>query len=197
MAKAYTLDGNVIVMHKELTVLDIFVKDFLDILKKHTSYLIVSGFVSIATGRVRGTEDVDILIPTINGVCFRKLFDDLVAGGFWCYQSDDVNEAYSYITALSHIRFARNGEMFPNIEFIPVNETKKTQFFELHHPQKMRIQSFDFDVPPLEFEILYKETVLRSPKDIADAKHLRTVFADILHTQKFESFKTIIKHALP
>ena len=62
--KSYFLEKetNTIVINRELTKLDLFVKDFLDILKKHASYLIVSGFVSISTGRTRGTEDIDVLI---------------------------------------------------------------------------------------------------------------------------------------
>ena len=57
---SYTMEDNVIVINRDLTELDIFVRDFLNVFKKHNDYLIVSGFVSIVTGRSRGTEDVDM-----------------------------------------------------------------------------------------------------------------------------------------
>ena len=46
--------------------LDLFVKQLLNIINKYSNHLIVSGFVSIATGRTRGTEDVDMLVPVMN-----------------------------------------------------------------------------------------------------------------------------------
>mgnify|MGYP001619544231 CR=1 FL=1 len=61
--KGYELKKGILFINRDLTELDMFVKDFLEVLKKHSDYLIVSGFVSISTGRTRATEDVDILIP--------------------------------------------------------------------------------------------------------------------------------------
>ena len=63
MGKAFSVENNVIIINRELTELDRFVRSFLDVLRKHSDYLIVSGFVSIATGRARGTENVDVLLP--------------------------------------------------------------------------------------------------------------------------------------
>ena len=54
--------------------------------------------------------------------------------------------------------------MFPNMEVIPINEKKKAKFFEFNHPQKVRVQDFEFKIPPVEFEILYKELVLGGKK---------------------------------
>lgn len=193
MGKGYHLDGSTIVINRELTELDFFVKNFLDVLKRHSDYLIVSGFVSISTGRTRGTEDVDVLVPVMDKDKFEKLFDDLQNKGFWCYQADSVEEVYPYILALQNIRFARVKEMFPNMEVIPINETKKTKFFEFKHPQKVRVQDFEFKIPPLEFEILYKEIVLAGQKDLADAKHLRAFFADILKREKFKEYEPIVR----
>ena len=196
MTNGYQLEGDVIVIERDLTELDSFVRDFLKVLKKHSDYLIVSGFVSISTGRTRGTEDVDILVPVMAKDTFVALFTDLQKNGFWCYQGDSVEEVYPYIPELQSIRFARVNEMFPNMEFIPINETKRAKFFEFTHPQKLRVQNFEFKVPPIEFEILYKELVLGSKKDIIDAKHLRTFFSDILKEEKFKEYKPIIKSEL-
>ncbi len=188
----YRLEGDTIVINRELTSLDLFVKDFLNILKKYSDYLVVSGFVSISTGRTRGTEDVDIIFPVMDKKKFIQLFDDLQRNGFWCYQSDISDGAYPYVKEMNSLRFARIDEMFPNIEFIPFNEKKKAKLFEFLHPQKIRVKDFEFKIPPLEFEILYKEIILAGKKDIADALHLRTFFSEILKEKKFKEYEPII-----
>ena len=192
----YTIEKDVIIIHRELTELDLFVKKFLDVLTKFSDYLIVSGFVSISTGRTRGTEDVDIIVPIMDKEEFERIFDALKKDGFWCYQGDDDNEVYEYIRTLNSIRFALKDKMFPNIEFIPFNKTKKAKYFEFRHPVKIRIKDFEFKIPPIEFEILYKEIVLKGKKDIADAEHLRAFFSDIIKTEKFKEYSPIIRSEL-
>lgn len=194
--KGYKLEGDVIIINRELTSLDLFVKDFLSILKKYSDYLVVSGFVSISTGRTRGTEDVDILFPTVEKEKFLLLFEDLKNNGFWCYQDDNAENSYNYIKNLQSIRFARINEMFPNIELVPFNNSKKAKYFEFSHPQKIKVQDFEFKIPQIEFEIMYKEIVLAGEKDIADALHLRTFFSEIIKKEKFKEYEPIIKGEL-
>ena len=196
MAKGYILRKDVIIVQRELTELDLLVKKFIDILKRYSDYLIVSGFVSISSGRTRGTEDVDIIVPILDKITFEKLFNDLKKNGFWCYQGDKVTEVYSYVKKRINIRFARINEIIPNIEFISFDKIKKAKYFEFTHPQKMRVQDFEFNIPPIEFEILYKEIVLKGKKDIEDAKHLRLFFSDILSQKKFKEYEPIIKTEL-
>ncbi len=83
--------------------------------------------------------------------------------------------------------------MYPNMEFVPIDKTKKIQYFEFTHPRKLRVRDFEFRIPPLEFEILYKERILGSEKDMEDAEHLRTFFSDILSEDKFKEYGRIIK----
>ncbi len=190
--KSYFLEKEVIVINRELTELDLFVKDFLDVVKRHCDYLIVSGFVSISTGRTRGTEDVDILIeqPLIKD--FEKLFLDLDKNGFWCYQGDSIEILKPYIQEMQSIRFAKKNELFPNMEVIFINKSKTAKYYEFTHPQKIRMKDFDFKIPILEFEILYKEIVLASKKDLGDAKHLRVFFKEILDNKKFKECEKVI-----
>ena len=47
------------------TILDKFVEDFVKVIEKYCKYIIVSGFVAIAHGRSRGTEDIDMIIEKI------------------------------------------------------------------------------------------------------------------------------------
>lgn len=190
--KGYYIDGEYIIINRDLTDLDIFVKDFLFILKKYCNYLVVSGYVSISTGRTRATEDIDVLVPIMKKEEFKILFGDLIKNDFWCYQSDNYNESYSYLEKFNNIRFARKNEIFPNIEFIPIDKTRILKFFEFSNPQKIRIKDFEFKIPPLEFEILYKEIILAGKKDFQDAKHLRSFFEKILKEEKFKEYKPII-----
>lgn len=194
--KTYKIENETIVIDREITELDTFVKDFLNILKKHSEYLIVSGFVSISTGRVRGTEDVDVLMPLGNLTDFKLLFEELNKNNFWCYQTDKSEVAYNYLTKFSSIRFARKNQMFPNMEVVPITPDNKIKYFEFMHPKKIRIKDFEFKIPPIEFEILYKEIILGSKKDKEDAMHLRTYFAEILDENKFKEYGKVIKNEI-
>lgn len=193
MGEGYFIEEGIIVINRDLTELDLFVKEFLQVLEKYSDYLIVSGFVSISTGRTRGTEDIDILVPVMDKGKFRKFFRELEDHGFWCYQGDSIEEVYPYIEGMHNVRFARIKEVFPNIEFVPINESRKAKFFEFKHPQEVKVKDFKFKIPPIEFEILYKELVLKGKKDIADAKHLRTFFSDLIKTGKFKEYEKVIK----
>lgn len=194
--KGYILEKNAIVIQRGLTELDLFAKKFLGILKKHTNYLVVSGFVSICTGRTRGTEDIDVIVPAMEKEKFTALFEELDKNNFWCYQGDDSEDVYTYIKNLNSIRFAKTNEIFPNIELISFNKTKKAKLFEFSHPQKIKIKDFEFKIPPLEFEILYKEIILGGKKDFEDAKHLRTFFSEIIKERRFKEYAPIIREDL-
>jgi len=190
--EAYKIEEKTIILNRELTELDKFVRKFLDVAKKYGDYLVVSGFVSISTGRIRGTEDVDILMEQMNELKFKEFFDDLAKNKFWCYQSDNAKEAFGYMLRFENIRFAREGEMFPNIELIPINETRKAKYFEFTHPQKIRVKDFEFKIPEIEFEICYKEIMLAGKKDKEDAAHLRVMFSEILDNKKLNEYKKIV-----
>jgi hypothetical protein len=194
--RGFEMKEGKILINRELTDLDLFVKDFLEIVKKHCNYLIVSGFVSISTGRVRGTEDVDILIPLTDEKSFLSLFDDLIKNNFWCYQTEDSSEAYDYFKRFNNIRFARAGEMFPNMEVIPITSEKKAKYFEFNNPQIIKIKDFEFKAPWLEFEIIYKEKILSGKKDLEDAAHLRAFFSDILDKEKFRKSEEVINNEI-
>lgn len=192
MEKSYGLKEGILIIERDLTELDYFVRDFLQVLKNHSDYLIVSGFVSISTGRTRATEDVDILVPVPDKEKFKELFDDLIKNNFWCYQGENFGEVYLYVEDMQSIRFARKDQMFPNMEIIFINESKKAKYYEFTHPLKIKIKDFEFKIPPLEFEILYKEIILAGKKDIEDAGHLRNLFKEILSKDRFEEYEKVI-----
>jgi len=196
MMNGYSVEGDILVINRDLNELDFFVRDFLEVFKKHSDYLIVSGFVSISTGRARGTEDIDMLFPLMEEEAFMELFNNLLDEGFWCYQSDTAQGAYEYIRALSSIRFIKKGMQNPNMECIPITPERKAKYFEFNNPQKIRIGDFEFKIPPIEFEILYKELVLGSKKDLEDAMHLRVLFVDFIKGERFKEYETVIRGEL-
>ena len=57
----------------------------------------VSGFLTIASGRTRGTEDIDMIIERLNFDKFKLLLKRLNKKGFVCMQSPDAEEVYSYL----------------------------------------------------------------------------------------------------
>jgi len=110
--------------------------------------------------------------------------------------SDNWQTVYDYIKNMAAVRFATKKEMFPNIELIPFDGANKAKHFEFTHPQKIRIGDFEFKIPEIEFEILYKEMVLKGKKDLEDAKHLRAFFTDIINQKKLKSYKPLMEHEL-
>ena len=64
------------------TILDKFVEDFVRVVEGYCKYIVVSGFVAIAHGRSRGTEDIDMIIERISKEKFAELHNDLKKAGF-------------------------------------------------------------------------------------------------------------------
>jgi len=53
---------------EDRTILDEFAEQFCDIVNKHCKYIVCSGFVAIAHGRTRGTEDIDMIVEKLNKI---------------------------------------------------------------------------------------------------------------------------------
>lgn len=85
---------------KDRSLLELFCQAFCKIVEKHIKYIVVSGYVAIASGRVRGTEDIDMIVPRISLPVFSKLHDDLVKNNFVCVQSSSPSEIKNLIRKL-------------------------------------------------------------------------------------------------
>ena len=68
-------DRKIFIENKVISELDEFVLDFICMLEHFTEYVIVNGYVCILFGRARGTEDIDILIPSISDKKFSMLYN--------------------------------------------------------------------------------------------------------------------------
>ena len=89
------IDAKTIQLNRELSDLDQLVLRFVNIIKKHTPYVLVSGYIAILFGRSRGTEDVDLYINKLSFVEFLSLYQDFCSQGFWALNANDAAELYS------------------------------------------------------------------------------------------------------
>jgi len=100
------------------SILDNFTIDFITILQKYSEYMVVSGFLAIASGRTRGTEDIDLIVKKMSLGIFKKFFNDLYSNNFECIQDDDPKDIYNlYLKNNETIRFVRKGTFAPDMEF--------------------------------------------------------------------------------
>jgi hypothetical protein len=181
-------DGS-IELQKQLSELDRFTIEFITILRRHTDYVLVSGYVSILLGRSRGSEDIDVLVPPMQKDSFISLTKDLSDGGFYCLNTDSVDEAFE-ILGEAAIRFAKNGTAIPNMvmKFLK----KDIDRAALEGKIKVILDNKFLFVSPLELQIVYKERMLKSPKDMEDAKHLRLIAKDNLNRDKMKMYEAML-----
>jgi len=78
---------------RELSDLDRFALSFIKILRNHTDYVIVSGYVSIILGRARASEDIDVIIAPIDKNKLGNLVGSLKKT-FYCLNANDANGIY-------------------------------------------------------------------------------------------------------
>jgi len=179
---------NRIEIDRELSDLDKFTLDFVKILEKHTKYVIVSGYVSILLGRARTSEDVDIIIPRMDANKFFLLFKELKKQDFYCLNAERKKSVFEYIDEHFAVRFAKKGKVIPNIEL----KFAKTRFDEISLEKTMavKLDGVELVISHLELQIAFKEQVLKSPKDVEDANHIRTIakgHLDISLIKKYEA----------
>ncbi len=183
--------GEAIEIDRELSDLDTFAIDFVKILRKHTKYAIVSGYVSILLGRARSSEDIDIIIPKTGFPEFTLLFRELYRKGFYCLNDDDEKDAYGYARDGIAVRFARKGDVIPNIEL----KFSKNRIDEisLRDTLKVRLGKEELVISGLEMQVAFKENVLKSPKDMEDAMHIRNVAGNNIKKELIERYSVMLR----
>lgn len=181
------IDKRTIKLDKETNELDKFVFRFIKILEKHTDYVIVSGYITIILGRNRGTDDVDIIIPRVDKVKLGLLYNDLIRNGYWCLNSGDIDDLYHILTNKSSIRFAIEPSVSPNME---VKFTKdEYDLIALKEPVIIKINEKSLKTSFLELQIAYKEEVLKSNKDLEDARFLRDISKGFVDDRLIREYK--------
>jgi len=175
---------------REPSDLDKFTFDFITILKKHTNYVIVSGYVAILLGRARASEDVDVIIPKIDYSIFQRLYKDLKKNGFYCINAEKDSDIFEYLEDNLAIRFAKKDTMIPNIEL----KWAKNKFDDiaLKNTIDVKIDEAKICISHLELQIAFKEMVLKSPKDLDDAEHIKDVAKDYLDNKLIQKYKEML-----
>ena len=104
-------------MKKQRNILTDICLEFCKILDKYTKYIVISGVFIICSGRSRATEDIDIIIDSMNFKEFEEMYNELKLNGFTCLQSNDPIEVYNlYLKENIPVRFIKDEKFIPNIE---------------------------------------------------------------------------------
>lgn len=181
------INKNIIKLDKVMNELDKFVLKFVKILEKHTDYVIVSGYVAILFGRDRATDDIDIIIPKTDKTKLKLLYDDLIKNGYWCLNSSKLDDLYDILTSKHSIRFAFKPRVTPNVEL----KFSKDIYDDiaLKKPITIKISNKELKTSFLELQIAYKEEVLKSNKDLEDARHLRIIAKEHLNENLIKEYR--------
>ena len=170
-----------------------FVSDFLKIVDKNKiRYAIVSGFVVISHGRARGTEDIDIIIEKISLESFNKFHQDLIASGFECLQGQSPEMLFNdYLGEFISIRYVIKGDFVPEMELKMSKDALDEK--QLMERTKLSLTRLPFYFSTIETNIAFKEELLKSEKDIEDARHLRIIYSKELNEPKIDEIKALIR----
>ena len=176
---------------KDRNILDKFCEEFCAIVEKHCKYIIVSGFVAIASGRTRGTEDIDMIIEKVSFNIFKFLFNELTKSGFVCMQSSDAKEVYDYLNENIPVRFTWRDKELPEME---VKFSKDAiDEYQLKNRVKLKLTGLDVWFSNINVNIAFKEELLKSPKDLEDARHLRIVYQELINEEEIDKIKGLIR----
>ncbi|MBU0929531.1 MAG: hypothetical protein KJ623_00475 [Nanoarchaeota archaeon] len=174
------------------TILDKFVVDFVKIIDKFTKYIVVSGFVAIAHGRARGTEDIDIIIERMDKPEFILLHKQLDKNNFECIQSNNPNVIFDdYLNSNLSVRYTRKNNPIPEIELKFAKDSLDN--YQLKTRKKFPLTGLDLYFSSIEMNIAFKEELLKSQKDMEDAKHLRIVYSNNLDEDEINKIKKEIR----
>jgi len=183
----FTYTRNTIsIKDKVLTDLDEFVFDFLHVLDKYCTYVIISGYLPIFFGRSRGTEDVDVFIDHIDEQTFIRFYNELVKENYYFLNPEDEHGLYEMLTENLGIRAAKKESIIPNIEM----KFTKDDIDRFTMENRMEVHVADtnrFFIAPLEVEIPYK-LYLGSEKDIEDAVYLWEIFQKYINKKLIHRF---------
>lgn len=167
------IDKKTIKLDKVVNELDRFVLKFIKILEKHTDYVIVSGYVAIVMGRNRATDDIDVIIPKIGKDKLGLLHEDLIKDGYWCLNSSDLDDLYELLVSKSSIRFAIKPLASPNVELKFSKDIY--DYAALENTVIIKFDGEELKTSFFELQIAYKEEVLKSNKDLEDARYIRLI----------------------
>ncbi len=177
------------VLDRDPNLLDQFVLRFVRELQ--VPYVIVSGYVSILFGRSRQTEDIDLLLTPLNESAFLTLHKRLIQAGFWCLNDEDPHALFKEYLKEGAIRYADKGTAIPNMELKFAKDT--LDHITLDAAITVHLGGVPLRISQIELQIAYKQHILKSPKDLEDAKHLLLVLEEWISKEKLHKYELLVR----
>jgi len=173
------------------TILDKFAEDFAEIVEKYCKYIIVSGFVAISHGRARGTDDIDMIIEKLPLIKFSLLHEELLNAGFDCIQTISGEMAFEYLNNGVSLRYIRKGDFLPEMELKFAKDSLDE--YQIETRKKFSLTGTNLFFSSIESNVAFKEELLKSPKDMDDAKHLRITYQNEIDEREISKIKSEIR----
>ena len=178
--------SNITLNHKEITTLDKLVINFIEAMGD-VGYVIVSGYIAIFFGRIRGTEDIDILLNKMDIKQIQELHWRLLKSGFEPVNNvEGAKEAYELLSEGSSLRYAEKGTWAPNFELKFIKKPLDRHTID----NKMKVTfngKYSIYISPIELQIAFK-LWLGSDKDYEDARYIYNIFKAYIDTKKLTEF---------
>lgn len=194
MAK-FRIKNNKLVIDKKITKLDEFVLETVGIAGRYADYVIIGGYVSIFFGRARATEDIDVFIEKIDFDKFSEMIDEFNHKKFEFNIDDKKSLYHDYLSESLPINVWRKN--FPLLRLEIRFALKKTQKSAIESAFTAIFSNKKLRFGQIESQIAYKRYILKSEKDLEDARHLELVFEGLNQqlTQKYKKeFEYELEH---
>ncbi len=193
--------SNITLNQKEITTLDKLVIKFIDAMGD-VDYVIVSGYIAIFFGRIRGTEDIDILLNKMDIRQVEELHVRLLKSGFEPVNNvENAKDAYDLLSEGSSLRYAEKGTWAPNFELKFVKKPLDRNTMD----NKIKVTfnyKYSMYISPIELQVAFK-LWLGSDKDYEDARYIYNIFKAYIDVKKLNGFiselhvkKEIVKKVL-
>ncbi len=178
--------GSIVLNQKGINALDKLVIKFIAAMG-NVDYVIVSGYIAIFFGRIRGTEDIDILINRMSLKQIRELHARLLKSGFEPVNNvEGAKDAYELLSEGSSLRYAEKGTWAPNFEMKFVKKPLDKHTMD----SKVKVTfngKYSMSISPIELQIAFK-LWLGSDKDYEDARYIFNIFKAYIDAKRLNEF---------
>ena len=106
-------------------------------------------------------------------------------------QSDNVEEIYDYLKDNISVRFTWENKFLPEMEIKFVKDC--IDDYQIKNRVKLELTGLDIWFSSINDNIAFKEELLKSPKDLEDARHLRIVYSELVDENIINEIKRLIK----
>lgn len=181
------LRSGTLLIEREPNQLDELAIEFSEILDRFgIEHVYVAEYVSILAGRARSTEDIDVLIETLDEGTADELAETLDEEGFWG-AAMPLTSMYEMLSNGDNIWVAPDDQVTPHLEL----KFARDEFdrASLESAIDVRIDDKTIPIGPLELQIAYK-LHLGAQKDIEDAIHLYILFEQSLSAARLKDWVT-------